>query len=219
MNPPIAVVLSRLPLVRLPAVCPLLLLLVLLASGLSACSSGPPPRMYLLEAVASMNEPSFTDKQTSSIKSLGMSTVVLPGYASSTQLAGVGDDGLVYQDDNHKWAEEPEDAISRLLAERLRLHADATVLIEPWPRDYAPSARVEVIFDKLLREPRGGADMVGQILLLSGDGRKLLSALPFQFTHYGKMTDERVYFVAVAQGVDDIARMAVEHLIGKGERK
>lgn len=194
-------------------------LLVLAGLGLSACSGGPPPKMYLLESLPSSQATSTSNKHANAIHSLGMSPVVLPGYASGTQLAGVGADGLVYQSDNHQWAEAPEDAISRVLAERLRLHAGATVLIEPWPRDYSPSARVEVIFDKLLREPRGGADMAGQILLLSGDGRRLLHAVPFQFTHYGKMTDERVYFVAVAQGVDDIARLAVEHLTGQGERQ
>jgi len=192
---------------------------VLVMLGVSGCGGGPPPKMHLLQTSASMNTVVFSPEQTRNISSLGMSSVVLPSYASDPQLASVGADGLVYQSDKHRWAEEPESAISRVLADRLRQHAGATVLIEPWPRDYSPVARVEVVFDKLLREPRGGVDMAGQILLLSGDGRRLLEALPFQVTHYGLRVEERVFFVAVAKGIDDIARIAVEALIEKGDEK
>lgn len=184
---------------------------------LSGCGSGPPPKMYLLEPIVALE--AFTDDKLVSkkINTLGISLVVLPGYASDARIAGLRNDGSVYQDDDHRWADSPEDAITRVLADRLRAHANATVLIEPWPRDYKPKARVEVVFDRLLREPLGGVDMAGQILLLSGDGRKLLTSLPFQFVHYGRSLDKVVFFTATAQGVDDIARMAVRSLLGRGD--
>lgn len=182
---------------------------------MSACGSGPPPRLYLLE-------PLQTDDVSAGLaadelagpplESLGMIKVTLPGYAGNPQIASIAADGSVSQDGAHRWAEEPANAISRLLANRLRERAEATVLIEPWPRDYQPVARVEVVFDRLLREPRGGAEMAGQILLLSGDGRTLLKSVPFEFVLYGRDTARRVFFVAVAKGVDDIAGMAVQAL-------
>lgn len=178
---------------------------------ISACGSGPPPKLYLLEPFDAGAKTTGVAK-TSDIKSLGMSPVVLPGYASDAQIASLKDDGTVYQDDRNRWAEEPEDAITRLLSDRLRAYTEATVLIEPWPRDYAPVARVEVSFDTLLREPGGGAQMKGQILLLSRSGRKLLKAVPFNISHIGFDTDSRVFFIAVAKGIDDIARMAVEEI-------
>ncbi|MFT6302716.1 MAG: putative lipoprotein YmbA [Pseudomonadales bacterium] len=178
---------------------------------MSACSSGPAPKLYLLEPF-DVDAGTIQLAKMSGIKSLGMSPVELPGYASDVQIASLKDDGTVNQDDRNRWAEEPEEAITRLLSDRLRAHTEATVLIEPWPRDYEPMARVEVSFDKLLREPGGGAQMTGQILLLSGSGRKLLKAVPFSIRHIGFDTDSRVFFMAVAKGIDDIARMAVEEI-------
>lgn len=188
---------------RLPGLCGLLFL--------SACVSGPPPTLYLLgplEAEAG----TIQLAKISGITSLGISPVKLPDYAYDTQISSLHVDGTVNRDDENRWAEEPEEAITRLLSDRLRAHTEATVLIEPWPRDYQPVARVEVAFDRLLREPGGGAQMTGQVLLLSGDGRKLLKAMPFNIFHAGFDTDSRVFFTSVAKGVDDIARMAVEEI-------
>lgn len=180
---------------------------------LSGCVSGPPPKLYLLEPVVSLEADEGDAALAANINRLGISTVGLPGYASDERIAGLGPDGSVFQDDRHRWADSPDDAITRVLADRLRTYANATVLIEPWPRDFNPAARVEVVFDRLLREPLGGVDMSGQILLLSGDGRSVLKAMPFQFVHYGHSTDKTVFFTATSLGVDDIARMAVRTLL------
>lgn len=186
-------------------------LLVISAFLSSACGSGPPPRLYLLEPLQS-DESAAAIASGPSLEALGMIRVTLPGYAVNAQIASVEADGTVSQDTAQRWAEEPANAISRLLAIRLRERADATVLVEPWPRDFRPLARIEVVFDRLLRERRGGVDMAGQILLLSGDGRTLLRSVPFEFVLYGRDTARRVFFVAVAKGIDDIAAMAVEAL-------
>lgn len=178
---------------------------------ISACSSGPPPTLYLLESF-DVDAGTLELAKKSGIRSLGMSPVELPGYSSDPQITSLKFDGTVYQDDGHRWAEEPIDAITRLLSERLRVHTEATVLIEPWPRDYEPLARVEVSFNKLLRQTDGGVHMTGQILLLSGSGRKLLKAVPFNISHVAFDTDRRVFFTAVSKGIDDIARIAVEEI-------
>ncbi len=203
---------------RVSGFCSLILAVMLL----TACGSGPPPRLYLLEAQfleqtseRVLEEGVEEEARTApGLSPLGVARVTLPGYASSAQIASLSANGTVTQEGGHRWAEEPAVAISRLLVNRLRERANTTVLSEPWPRDYQPSARVEVVFDRLLREPRGGADMSGQILLLSSDGRTLLKTVPFEFVLYGRDTARRVFFVAVSQGVDDIARMAIEALQG-----
>lgn len=179
--------------------------------ALTACSSGPPPKLYLLDSPTA-GSISVELAKKADITSLGMSPVTLPGYANDAQIASLNVDGTINQSDAHRWAEDPDDAISRVLSERLRAHADTTVLIEPWPRDYAPAARVEVSFDKLLREPTGGALMVGQILLLSGNGRTLLKAVPFNLKLAALDESNQAFFVAVARGIDDIARLAVEEI-------
>lgn len=180
---------------------------------LAGCGNGPPPKMYLLEPFTDVDGVLDASSPQKSLGSLGISTVVLPGYANDVEIATLEADGTVLQEDRHRWAEEPSDAMTRVLAERLRKRALATVLIEPWPRDYDPRARVEVVFDRLLREPLGGVDMAGNIYLLSGDGRRLLKSLAFEFVRFGRDTDRRVFFVAVADGIDDIATMAVQAML------
>jgi len=188
-----------------------LLLAGLIVASLSACSSGPPAKLYLLESVSTDLEARNLSERPA-FKSLGISLVELPGYVGDARITSVNQDGTVSHDDRHRWAEEPQAAISRVFSNRLRMRSGSTVLIEPWPRDFAPAARVEVVFAKLLREPLGGVDMAGQILLLSGDGRRLLKAVPFEFTLYGRDVNKQVFFTAVAQGVDDIARMTIQAL-------
>ncbi len=179
--------------------------------SLSACGSGPPPRLYLLDS--RILEPVSADTVSASITLLGISQVKVPGYANDARIATLLDDGVVAQLDAQRWAEEPEEAITRFLAERLRQQAQATVMVEPWPRDYAPQARVEVSFDRLLRDADGGATLAGQILLLSGDGRKLLQSVPFDQKVLGRSTDSAEFFKSISVGVDAIARVAIETLL------
>ncbi|NND91403.1 MAG: membrane integrity-associated transporter subunit PqiC [Granulosicoccus sp.] len=192
---------------RIRSACLLALILLL-----NACGGGPPPKLYLLEPVAIDAAAVAPTRTANHIRALGISIVELPDYADNAQIASLTTDGIISLDSGNRWAEEPADAISRLLADRLRRHAAATVLLEPWPRDYNPVARVTVIFDRLLREPQGGAEMAGQILLLSGDGRTLLEVLPFSFVHFGRNTDRREYFTSVSQGIDELAQMTVRAL-------
>lgn len=189
------------------------LLLLVVSALLGACSSGPPPRMYLLEAptFAASNE----NTELASLNALGISQITLPGYATDARIASLESDGVVIQMDTQRWAEDPEAAMTRYLADRLRQQASATVLVEPWPRDYLPQARVEINFGRLLREPDGGASMSGQILLLSGDGRALLQSVPFEHRVAGSSTHPVEFFNAVAVGIDELVRVAVESLLNQ----
>lgn len=179
--------------------------------ALSACGSGPPPRLFLLDS--QILAPVESNTASASITMLGISQVKVPGYANDARIATLLDDGVVAQLDAQRWAEEPEEAITRFLAERLRQQAQATVLVEPWPRDYAPQARVEVTFDRLLRDANGGATLAGQIHLLSGDGRELLQSVPFNQKVLGRSTDSAEFFKSISVGVDAIARLAIEALL------
>ena len=181
-------------------------LLALLSLG--ACGGGPAPRLYVLEPVladAGLLPPDTLD-------AIGIAVVSLPGYARDARVASREAGNRIVVDDAHRWAEDPDEAITRALAERLRAHAGATVLIEPWPRNFAPDARVEVAFDRLLREPSGGVDAAGQIRLLSGDGRDVLDVRPFRLSRPAESSAPGDWFGAVARLVDDLARTAVDAL-------
>jgi len=157
-------------------------------------------------------EPALRSEAAGEVEALGTALVTLPGYARDPRIASRRGSNRVDIDDEHRWAQEPEEAITRLLAERLRSRAAATVLIEPWPRDFAPEARVEVDFDRLLRTPEGGVEAAGYIRLLSGNGREVLNVQPFRLARRSASVAPAAFFVAVSALVDDLARLALEAL-------
>ena len=178
---------------------------------LSACRGGPPPRLYLLHE-PSISVDAVEKGSQGAVAALGIKHVKLPGYATDARIATRQDDDVVIQLNDQRWAEEPSDAITRLLGNQLRERAGATVLVEPWPRDYNPQARVEVLIDTLLREPDGGAHISGQIYLVSGNGRTLLEALTFDTRVRGRSTETSEFFRATAVIVDELARLSIEAL-------
>lgn len=183
--------------------------------ALGACSGGPAPRLYVLEPVVSAPETrAATEVPGIALDALGISLVTLPGYARDPRIASRDAGNEISVDDAHRWAEEPDEAITRVFADRLRHHAGATVLIEPWPRNFAPNARVELVFDRLLREPSGGVDAAGQIRLVSGDGRDVLDVRTFRLSRSVGSTAPGDWFRAVARLLDDLARMTVDTLDG-----
>jgi len=173
-----------------------------------SCSSGPPARQYLLEPVL---DP-VNESVPPIIEAVALAEVVVPAYASDQRVASRDERYRIKYDDNNKWADSPDEALTRVLANRLRYYLEATVIVEPWPRGYEPQARIEVQFDKLLREATGGAEMSGQIRIISGDGKKMIDVRTFQFVRYANSRDPNAYFAAVAAGVNDISRMAADAL-------
>lgn len=185
-----------------------LLVAVALCLTVVACSSKPPAKMYLLEPVFDLQ----AEQSVPGVSALGLAMVGLPGYATDQRIASRGSNSRVILDDDHEWADAPEEAITRVLAHRLQDIADADVLIEPWPRGYNPQARVEVVLDRLLREETGGAEMAGQIRIIAGDGRRVLAVTRFKFIHYATSREPSVFFAAVAAGLNDVARMITSEL-------
>jgi len=175
---------------------------------LMSCSNGPPPRQFLLEPVL---DP-VNDSIPPVIDAVALAEVVVPAYANDQRVASRDERYRIKYDDNNKWADSPDEALTRVLANRLRYYLEATVIVEPWPRGYEPQARIEVQFDKLLREATGGAEMSGQIRIISGDGRQMIDVRTFQFVRYANDLNTDSFYAAVAAGVNDISRMAADSL-------
>lgn len=175
---------------------------------LASCGSGPPPRQFLLEPVL---DP-VNDSEPPAIEAVALAEVTVPKYASDQRLASRDEQYQIQYDDNVKWADSPDEALTRVLANRLRYYLEANVIVEPWPRGYEPQARIEVQLDKLIREATGGAELSGQIRIISGDGKQMLDVRTFQFVRYADSRDPNAYFAAVAAGVNDISRMASDAL-------
>ena len=189
------------------AVLPLLLLL-------GGCLSGPPPVRYLLEpAPVDPSAVSLPASTGALPDALGLRTVALPGYVRDSAITGRGEGRRLLTDETAQWAEAPDAAVTRVLAESLRRRSGEPVLIEPLPRGFDPDTRIEVIFDRLLGNRRGGVDIAGQVRIVSGDGRQLERIVPFGFDYRAEGDGQTGYFAALAVGLDDLARLIVETLI------
>ena len=174
-----------------------------LALAVVGCASGPPAPRYLLE-------PAPVDGVQAlprALDSLGLAAVALPGYVEDSSIVGRGVAGPLDVDTGAQWSESPESALTRTLAESLRLRSGASVLVEPLPRGFDPEARIEVVFDRLLRNASGGAEMAGQVQLIAGDGRELISVRSFEFARPGSNDSDAAFFDALSIAVDDLARL------------
>ncbi len=185
---------------RLSAACLLI--------SLMGCVSGPAPKQFLLEPVFDIANESVAP----SISAIALAEVTVPSYAKDDRLASRSKDFEIVYDPKIHWAESPEDALTRVLANRLRYYLESTVVVEPWPRGYEPQARVEVQFDKIIREETGGVELAGQIRIISGDGRSMLDVRTFQLVRYSDNLNPNAYFAAVSAGVNDISRMVSDSL-------
>jgi len=180
------------------------LLGVFLCLTMTACGGGPPAKLYLLEPLVDEQQ---TRTPTES-KNIGLAVVKVPGYADDKPIASRLGGTRVLLTEDHQWAESPDTAITRVLANRMRAYSGGNVIVEPWPRGFDPESRVEFDFDKLLRDERGGAEVSGQLRIISGDGREVLAVRSFQVMHESGGVHQEDFFIALARAINDIARLA-----------
>lgn len=165
-------------------------------------------RSYLLEPIA--DEPQ--QRTATEAMNIGLAVVKVPGYADTKLIASRINGTQVILDERHHWAELPEEAITRVLATRMRAYSGGTVIVEPWPRGFEPHARVEFDFDKLLRNENGGAEVSGQLRIIAGDGKSVIAVRSFQVVQETTDAHQQAYFVALSRAINDIARLALYSL-------
>jgi len=151
---------------------------------LSACGSGPAPKLYLLEPIVDEQQ----QRTPTLAKDIGLAVVKVPGYADDQLIASRVGGTRVVVSDEHQWAEDPDAAITRVLANRID-------------------------FDKLLRDERGGAEVAGQLRIISGDGKEVLSVKSFQVVHESGGMAQADFFTALSRAINDIARLATFTLL------
>lgn len=182
-------------------------LMVAVTALVSGCLGGVDPTYYLLEqnprAANGSDAPPPAELQR-----IGLKSVTLPGYARDRQIASRDTNGRLVLDEANRWAEAPDAAMTRAIADNLRSGLNATVLVEPWPIGFEPDMRVQVIFDTMLRSTDGRVEMAGQYHLLSGDGRHVEQVKSFALTE-GAGTDAgyQAFMQSVSAG---LARLSAE---------
>lgn len=135
------------------------LALLALVVGLAACTQVTEPTFYLLETAG----PKPTTAPTTSAGDvIGLREIDLPLYARRPQIPVLAPDGSVSVSDAHRWAEEPARATTRLIARRISASLGRPLVVEPWPPEIVPRARVDVEIDYVIGSLGGVFRLEGQ---------------------------------------------------------
>lgn len=117
------------------------LALTLFAVLLSACSTTPPNRYYLLDALAIAQ----AEKPADNNIRLGIGTISLPDYLNRPQLVSRGDGARLLMRDGERWAEPLDESVRRVLGENLsRLLGPGKVIFLPAPTGVDVTNRLQL---------------------------------------------------------------------------
>lgn len=137
----------------------------LLGLGFSAfivsCSSSPDPILYTLA------DPNLYESAITNAQIIGLSELNLPAYARNNQITTAISPYRISEDDDHRWAAPPSEALTAALSMALENSSGSTVLQRPFPPGVQPDIRLSLTFDRLLRGADGEAVMRGQYLIQS----------------------------------------------------
>lgn len=145
---------------------------------LAGCAAAPEPRQYLLEAPA-VTAPAAAN--TAAI-SLGLREIALPLYARRQQIAAFDAAGTVMASDDHRWAEEPAPAATRLLARTITDQTGGQVFVEPWGQSAAPDLVAAVEVDRFIGTLGGEVVLIGQLEVSTARGTARPQTFPFNIT-------------------------------------
>ncbi|MEL6365543.1 MAG: PqiC family protein [Pseudomonadota bacterium] len=141
---------------------------------LAAACASKPPKLYLIE-----DAPNAGGPQQARELYVGVARVALPAYASDARIARRSEGGRLILDDDHRWAEPPEDSLTRVLSSQIARELGGLSVSEPFPRGFKLDIRVASTFDQFLLTENGEAVMTGTISYITGDGRRTLKIEPF----------------------------------------
>lgn len=134
-----------------------------LVGSLAACGGNDSAR-YLVDAPASQSQTSV------SVRSVELRNLSLPSHASGSEILVRDETGALRPLGDAVWADDPERAVTGVLAELLDTRSSATVSAEPWPLLDGPSARLDVRVDRMLASVDGVFQITGQAAVSAVDG-------------------------------------------------
>ena len=134
---------------------------ILCLATLAACS-GPTDRIAL-------NAQAPTLSLRPLVQSVMVRTVSLPTYAAAEEVSREVGAGLIASDDSVLWADDPQRAITLVLAQSLGTILNTDVGPEPWPFVGLPDVSVDVRVAQMLAGADGNFRLSGQVYV-GGDG-------------------------------------------------
>lgn len=181
---------------------------LLFAAGLSAlvasCASAPDPVLYTL---ADLNVPksAITNDQI-----IGLSELSLPAYARNQQITTAIAPYRISEDDDHRWAAPPSEALTAALSKALENSSGSTVLERPFPNGVRPDIRLSLKFDRFLRGADGEAEMAGQYLIQTPNRAAQINR--FSITVPSSGDGYEAYMAALSRGLTELGSQIAAEL-------
>ena len=138
--------------------------------AVAACSTAPDPILYTLGDQPQLRR---SDRSQSII---GLSEVILPAYARNAQITTEVSAHRVVEDDDHRWAVPPAEAITSALVTILETTTGESVVRRPFPGGINPEDRIYIEFERLLRGNTGEAILSGRYIILTRDAGSIVQA-------------------------------------------
>jgi uncharacterized protein len=185
----------------------LLVLLVALAVStltVSACSTGPPVRLYVLTSLPRAE--SVPPAASRRALSIGVGPVELPQYHNRPQIVTGQHSSELHSAASAQWAEPLQDGFTRVLAENLSLLlATDRVAIFPW-KTFVPEYQVVVEVTHFLGQTGGEVSLVALWSILNKDGREALVSKKSSFQESTGSSEYEALAAAMSRTIAALSR-------------
>ncbi|MEM1036266.1 MAG: PqiC family protein [Pseudomonadota bacterium] len=173
--------------------------------GMAACASAPDPMLYTLSPIGASERSGLGDGTL-----IGLSEITLPSYARNQQITTAISPNRLTENDDHRWASPPSEAISEYLSIVLESETNSDVLVRPYPSGVRPELRLTISFSRLLRRNEGGAELAGQYIITGlGDD---VQVSRFDIGIPSKTTDYFGYMEALSEGLDRLGGVIADRI-------
>jgi uncharacterized protein len=185
----------------------LYVLLVTLAVStltVSSCSTGPPPRLYVLTSLprAESVPPATGGREIS----LGIGPVELPQYVNRPQIVMGQQSSELQSAASAQWAEPLQDGFTRVLAENLSLLLTTDrVALFPW-KTFVPEYQIVVEVTHFLGQTGGAVSLVALWSILTKDGREALVSKKSSFRETTGSSEYAALAAAMSRTVAALSR-------------
>lgn len=165
--------------------------------SVAACSSSPDPILYTLAA------PDVSEVFSEERKIIGLSELSLPAYARNNQITTALSEYRLSEDDDHRWASPPSEALTAALSKTLERSTGDIVIQSPYPSGVQPDIRVSITFDRILRGQGGRAEMSGQYFMQNG--RQAREINRFSIVISSSDSSYEAYMAALSEGMNELS--------------
>jgi uncharacterized protein len=173
----------------------------ILASSLSACSSSPAPRLYILEPIAAP----AAHPQDAAL-SIAIGEVIMPAYLNRKEIVTRDERYEINSAKFDRWAEPLDQNIANILAENLSILLPSDqVVAYPWDpiREFDYTVRVRVV--RFGASPNGNVELSAAWSIIRSDDTPVTIRRTQYFVDRSG-DDVRGLVAAMSNGIEELSR-------------